>query len=109
MNRNLETIEKIFNSTMINQTLVSGLTMGLISFLFWNHIINNYDLSLLQVRGYVLMLMIFMQNIHVFNCRSEYNPVFKIPLKNNKMLVYGIIIALGGHILATQIPLLKKF
>lgn len=100
--------EKIFNSTMINQTLVSGLTMGLISFLFWNHIINNYDLSLLQARGYVLMLMIFMQNIHVFNCRSEYNPVFKIPLKNNKMLVYGIIIALGGHILATQIPLTQK-
>ncbi|MDD4036205.1 MAG: HAD-IC family P-type ATPase [Bacilli bacterium] len=100
--------EKIFNSVMINQTLVSGITMGIVSFIFWNHLINNRNINIVEARGYVLLLMIFMQNIHVFNCRSEYTSVFRIPLKKNKILLGGIALALGGHILATHIPIMQK-
>ena len=39
-------------------------------------------------RGYIMLLMVFMQNIHVFNCRSEKQSAFKVPIKKNKLILF---------------------
>jgi magnesium-transporting ATPase (P-type) len=52
--------------------------------------------------------MVFMQNFHTFNCRSESISIFKVPLKRNIILVFGVLLAQGIHILSMQIPFMQK-
>ncbi|MCM8817115.1 MAG: cation-translocating P-type ATPase C-terminal domain-containing protein, partial [Candidatus Omnitrophica bacterium] len=100
--------EKIFNPLMINETIISGATMGLISFGFWLYLDGVMNISELHKRNLLLLLMVFFENLHVFNCRSETTSIFKIPLKKNIFLVFGVIIAQGVHILSMYIPLMQK-
>ena len=44
-----------------------------------------------MARGYIMVLMVFIQNIHVLNCRSEKTSAFKMPLKNNPLVIITII------------------
>ncbi len=100
--------EKIFDFQMIKQTLISGLIMSIAVFGLWYYLINSLHFDEAIARNYVLLLMIFMQNIHVFNCRSEKKSVFKIPFKNNKLLIFGVMGALLLHIAATHIPFMQE-
>ena len=45
----------------------------------------NMDVYL--ARGYIMALMVFLQNIHVFNCRSERTSAFFMSLKKNPFIV----------------------
>ena len=49
-----------------------------------------YDIT--TIRSLLLTLMVFIENIHIFNCRSENLSIFKIPIKNNIFLIASIII-----------------
>jgi len=100
--------EKIFNPLMIKQTLVSGLTMGIIVFAFWFFLKNHIGMEETHARNIILLLMVFMQNIHAFNCRSEITSAFKVPLKRNLVLVFGVLAAQGIHILSMQIPFMQN-
>ncbi len=81
--------EKIFNSLMIHQTTVSGVTMGLIVFGLWYYLNTYTKMDEVHARDLILLLMVFMQNFHVFNCRSESVSAFKVPLRRNIVLVFG--------------------
>jgi magnesium-transporting ATPase (P-type) len=100
--------EKIFNPLMIRQTLVSGCTMGLIAFSFWFYLINIQEMNQIHARNIVLLLMVFMQNVHVFNCRSETVSTFKTPLSRNWILILGVMLAQGIHIGAMHMPFMQK-
>lgn len=100
--------EKIFNPLMINQTIVSGATMGLIVFGLWFYLNNYTNMGELHSRDLTLLLMVFLQNFHAFNCRSERVSVFKVPLKRNIILVFGVIAAQGIHIISMQIPFMQN-
>jgi len=54
------------------------------------------------------LLMVFLQNFHVFNSRSERVSAFKIPLKRNIILIIGVVAAQGIHILCMQIPFMQN-
>lgn len=99
--------ETIFNNVMIKQTIVSGLAIGSIVLGAW-YWLNRYSfMSEHSARNILLLLMVLIVNFHVFNCRSEYTSAFKIPLSRNKILVFGVIIAQGIHILSMQIPIMQ--
>ncbi|MDD2234675.1 MAG: cation-translocating P-type ATPase C-terminal domain-containing protein, partial [Desulfitobacteriaceae bacterium] len=100
--------EKIFNSQMISQTLVSGLTIGLISFSFWYFLLEVQLMDEFQARNINLLLMVLMQNVHSFNCRSEFVSVFKIPISRNYFLVFAILAAQGLHILCMHLPFMQQ-
>ncbi len=100
--------EKIFNPLMIKQTIIAGLTMGGIVFGVWYWLINYLQMNEIHARNMVLLLMVFMQNFHAFNARSEITSVFKVPLKRNLMLVFGILIAQLIHIASMQIPFMQN-
>jgi magnesium-transporting ATPase (P-type) len=100
--------EKIFNPLMINQTLVSGTTMGFIVFGLWYYLNTYTQMDEIHARDIILLLMVFMQNFHAFNARSERVSAFKIPLKRNIILVFGILAAQGIHILSMHIPFMQN-
>ena len=55
-----------------------------------------------------MALMVLIQNIHVFNCRSEKNSVFKTPIKNNKLIIYGVIGSVLLQIIVMETPFLSN-
>jgi magnesium-transporting ATPase (P-type) len=61
-----------------------------------------------HARDLILLLMVFMQNFHAFNCRSETVSLFKVPLKRNIILVFGVLAAQGIHILSMHLPFMQN-
>jgi len=98
--------EGIFNGLMIQQTVVSGLVMGLVAMGLWVWLLqSSWDET--SARNLLLLLLVLLQNVHVFNCRSEFVSAFKVPLKRNYVLVVGVLAAQGLHILAMQVPFMQ--
>jgi len=101
------TNEKIFNPLMISQTVVSGLFVGLVAFGFWYWMIEIEGMNEFSARNILLLLIVLMQNVHVFNCRSEYVSAFKVPISRNYILIFGVILAQGLHLLSMRIPFMQ--
>jgi len=99
--------EKIFNRLLLEETLISGFTIGLIVFMVWIYLLKKAGIPVQTARGYILILMVFMQNIHVLNCRSETKSAFKIPLKNNPLIIFGMITILILQIIVSETPFLS--
>lgn len=96
--------ETIFDKQMIRQTLVSAAVISLLTFGLWYHLLNHLHWKEAAARNSILLLMVLLQNFHTLNCRSETVSIFKIPLRNNIVLVIGILAAQGIHILAMHMP-----
>lgn len=103
-----KTKERIFNPLMVKQTLTSGMIMGGIVFGLWYWLNTHTTMEEFHARNVILLLMVFMQNFHAFNCRSERISAFKVPLKRNLILVFGVLAAQGIHILSMQIPFMQN-
>lgn len=99
----------IFDKQMIEQILVSGLFMGIISFIVFVILIKKFDMQVSTARGYVMALVVFMQNMHVLNCRSEYLSVFNNPIKNNVFVLFSIISAIILQIIVMEVDMFSMF
>jgi magnesium-transporting ATPase (P-type) len=99
--------EGLFNRLMIAQSITSGASMGIICFVLW-YVLLDMGYSELHSRTLVFMFMVLAENVHVFNCRSELNSVFKTPLNRNWFVLFGVLIAQGIHILAVNIPFMQN-
>lgn len=102
-----KTTEPIFNSLMIQEILISGAIIGITVFGFWNYLIN-LSMDVIEARSYILLLMVFLQNIHVFNCRSEYSSAFHLSIKDNPLIVLGIGITLLLQLIVTETTILSN-
>ena len=58
-------------------------------------------------RGYVMALMVFMQNMHVFNCRSELYSIKTIKPFSNWLLPISVGGATFLQILIMEVPFLS--
>lgn len=96
--------EGIFNEQMLKQVGLSGLVMAVVSFGYWTWLVSCAGVPEAQARNLLLMLLVMMQNYHAFNCRSEQESAFRIPLWRNPMLVGGVILAHAIHIGAMYVP-----
>lgn len=92
--------ESLFDRTLIEEIMISGLTIGLMVFGLWIYLIKFVGMDVVLARGYVMALMIIIQNIHAFNCRSEKKSVFSIPLTSNMIFLVGV---LGSMILGVAV------
>ncbi len=99
--------ESLFDKKLLKEILVSGLTIGLIVFLVWTYLIKYIQMDIATARGYIMALMVFIQNIHVFNCRSEKTSAFKMPYKNNKLVFFGVAASIILHFIVMEVPLLS--
>ena len=99
----------IFDKSLFIDIIVSGTYIGLIVFIVWCYLLNHLHMDINVARGYVMALMVFIQNIHVFNCRSENLSVFKTPLTKNKLVLFGVAFSIGLQLLIMEIPVLSSF
>jgi magnesium-transporting ATPase (P-type) len=110
MKRNpIKTTENIFNRKLLEEVLISGLFIGIIVFGIWCALINGLHLDVTVARGYIMVLMVFIQNIHVFNCRSETESAFNIPLKDNPLIVITVFGSILLQIIVMEVPQLSKY
>ena len=100
--------EGIFNSQMIQQTLLSGITMGLLAFGLFSYTLNTLGFSELHSRSLAFTLMVLLENVHVFNCRSEQTSAFRVPLSRNWYIIGGVLLAQFIHISAINLPFMQK-
>ena len=56
-----------------------------------------------------MALMVFIQNIHVFNCRNEDKSAFLVPLKNNPFIIFTVILSILLQIIVMEVPILSSF
>jgi len=99
--------EGLFNRSMIRQVLLSGGVMGVLAFGLWQVLLLQ-GCSLEMARNLVLLEMVLLENVHVFNCRSERLSAFAVPLRRNPLLIGGLLTAQGLHIAALYTPLMQQ-
>ncbi|NLF83191.1 MAG: HAD-IC family P-type ATPase, partial [Candidatus Gastranaerophilales bacterium] len=98
--------EGIFNRLMIEETLISGISMGIIVFILW-FVLLSQGVPEFTARNLALLFMVLFENIHIFNCRSERKSAFKVPLSNNWLLITGIIASQALHIASMNMPFMQ--
>ena len=103
-----KTSDSLFNKELLIEVLLSGLTMGIIVFVVWNNLLKN-GMDVNVARGYIMALMVFMQNIHVLNCRSEKASVFKMSLKKNLWIPVVIAGSIILQIIVMENDVLSSF
>lgn len=99
--------EGIFNRIMAQQLLISGLVIGGIAFAYWYYLLMYQGIEESSARNQVLLLMVFLQNLHIFNCRSERTSIFRIPLSKNQWLILLVILAQTVHVSSMYIPFMQ--
>ncbi|WP_216830566.1 cation-translocating P-type ATPase [Alkalihalobacterium elongatum] len=99
--------ESVFNPIMIRQIITSGVFIGAVAFLAWVVMIDVFNLSEFTARNLVLLLVVFFENFHVLNCRSEKKSIFSMRFFSNRLLIWAIIAAQAIHIGATYIPFMQ--
>lgn len=96
--------QKIFDNLMIKEITISAIIMSVIEFLFYVYLYKIKNLDIVLVRSYLLIFMVFMENIQIFNCRSESISMFKLSGTNNRFLIISIIITLCIQAIIVRIP-----
>ena len=100
--------ESLFERELVSQILLSGLFIGIVVFLVWL-ILNKINMDVRLARGYVLALMVFIQNIHVINCRSERKSIFENSFKKNPFVLFTIVGSILLQIIVMEVPFLSNF
>ncbi len=101
--------EPLFDKRLFREIIASGLFIGLVIFIIWIYLLHFLQMALSLARGYIMALMVFIQNIHAFNCRSEKESVLNIPIKRNPLIFYGVAASILLQIIVMEIPLLAQF
>lgn len=102
------TKESLFTKSMVVQSSVMGGIMGLVVFGSWIILTNVVQLDIVVARSLVMTLMVFLQNAHAINCRSEKRSIFKIPLLSNWFFAVSVLGSIGLQILFIEIPFLSS-
>ena len=98
----------LFDRKLVEEVLIAGFAIGLIVFGVWVYLIKWINMDVSSARGYVMALMVFMQNIHALNCRSEKISVFKMKW-NNPLIIFSIVLAIILQIIIMEVPMLSEF
>ena len=97
----------LFDRELLVEVLISGAIMGIICFMVWRSLLNA-GIPTEVARGYIMALVIFMQNVHVLNCRSEKTSIFRQSL-DNVWVVVAITSSIILQILVMEIPAISTF
>ncbi|MGD8484274.1 MAG: HAD-IC family P-type ATPase [Thioalkalispiraceae bacterium] len=99
--------EPIFNRLMVERVATVSVVIGLVAFLAFDWLLQQ-GYSLDEARNSVLLLMVFFENVHVFNSRSETRSIFSLNPLRNIFLLLGTIAAQLIHIGAMYTPGLSE-
>lgn len=94
----------IFDRRMIEQVALSGALIGIVAFAGYAYALHGLGLAHVAAQGLTLWLMVWFENVHVLNCRSETRSVFRVPLAANPLLIGGVLAAQGLQFAAFMLP-----
>lgn len=100
--------ESLFDKELMIEILISGLFIGLLIFGLFYYLTNILNVELTIARGYIMALMVFIQNTHVFNCRSETHSIFSKQVKFNPIVLIGVLGSVLLQIIVMEVPFLSK-
>ena len=80
----------VFDRRMIEQVALGGAAIGTLAFLYYQAALSA-GVAHAAVQGAVLWLLVWCENAHCFNCRSERRSTFRIPLAHNPLLIGAVI------------------
>ncbi len=103
------TKESLFDKLLIQELILSGLVISSIVFIVWYFLINIAGMEVNHARGYIMALMVFIQNFHVLNCRSEHKSIFKYSLRENPFVIFSIVSSILLQILIMEVEPLSEF
>ena len=101
--------ESLFDKTLLQEILVAGLTISVIVFGTWVYLLKYLHMDVTLARGYCMALMIIIQNIHAFNCRSEKKSIFKMYFTSNPIFLIGVLGSLILGVAVIEIDFLNVF
>ena len=102
------TKESLFSKSMLLQCLIMGGVIGLIVFGSWIVLTKSMNIDIAVARSLTMALMVFLQNAHAFNCRSEKRSIFKLSYKTNWVFYVAVFGSIGLQILIMEIDILSK-
>lgn len=103
------TTESLFSKSMISQTVFMGSIIGTIVFGMWILFIKKLHYDIVVARSLIMALMVFLQNIHAFNCRSEKQSVATISLKSNWFFFVAVAGSIGLQIIMMEVSVFSRF
>ena len=101
--------ESLFDKELLEEIIVSGCIIGLTVFGLWVYLLKYLKMGTPLARVYVVALMVLIQNIHAFNCRSERKSAFTVPLSSNHIFLLGVLGSMLLGIAVLEIPGLNIF
>ena len=102
------TKESLFSKDLAAEVSILGISITVIVFLVWKFMMEN-GVEIIYARSIIMMLMVFIQNVNVLNCRSEKKSIFKTPFFSNPFAILTIIGAILLQIFLAEIPFTAKF
>lgn len=102
------TKESLFSKDLMIEVLILGITISLVVFLTWKFMLDN-ETNLITARSVIMMLMVFIQNVDVLNCRSEKKSVFKKTLLDNKIVILTVFGSIILQIIVSELDFTAKF
>lgn len=102
------TNERIFDRLMVERTIVGALVMGTVGFLWFRYALES-DMTEGDARNTLLLLMVLFLNVHIGNCRSETQSIFRLPPYKSPVLLVGALAAFGVHFLAMHTAFGERF
>ena len=67
------------------------------------------ETDLITARSVIMMLMVFVQNVDVLNCRSEKKSVFKKTLLDNKMVLLTVFGSIILQVIVSELDFTAQF
>ena len=101
------TKESLFSKSMVSQSVLMGGLIGMIVFISWIVLTNVMGVDLVVARSLVMTLMVFLQNAHALNCRSEKSSIFKMNYKNWFFFV-AVLGSILLQVLFIEVPMLSQ-
>ena len=100
--------EPLFDKNLFQEIIFSSFIIGILVFVIWYYLIKITNMETNIARGYIMVLMVFIQNIHVFNCRSEKSSAFSIPIKTNKLIAVAFFSSIILQVIVMEVPFLSS-
>jgi len=102
------TKESLFTKSLVTECGVMGGFIGILVFVSWIIFTKLLDYDLIVARSLIMALMIFLQNAHAINCKSETSSIFKVNYKSNLFFIIAVAGSVGLQILFMEIKSLSK-
>ncbi|MFW6353433.1 MAG: cation transporting ATPase C-terminal domain-containing protein, partial [Verrucomicrobiota bacterium] len=96
--------EGILTRLLLERLAIVGLWLsaGVLGVFYWMW--DGREENLMLARTGALTTLVLFQMVHVFNCRSEHDSIFRKSLFSNKILFIGVVASLAAHVAVIYLP-----